>query len=134
MYTSETKIRVRYGETDKMGVVYYGSYALYYEVARTDLLRSIGLTYKQFEDQGIMLPVVSLNIKYIAPAYYDDLLTIKTIIPELPGYKIFFRYEIFNEDKLLLNKGDTSLIFINNKTNKPIKAPGTLTSKIKNNF
>ena len=130
MYISESKIRVRYGETDKMGVVYYGNYALYYEVGRTELFRELGLSYKHFEQQGIILPVVSLNIKYIAPAYYDDVLTIKTTLTELPGYKINFTYEIFNKENKCLNQGETSLVFIDEKKGRPIKAPTELIDKL----
>ncbi len=134
MYTAESTIRVRYGETDKMGVVYYGSYALYYEVGRTELLRGLGFSYKSFEEQGIMLPVVSLNIKYILPAYYDELLTIQTTLTELPNYKIFFKYKIFNEESNCLNQGETSLVFIDGAKNKPIKAPDKLICKLKEYF
>lgn len=130
MYISESKIRVRYGETDKMGVVYYGNYALYYEVGRTELFRELGLSYKHFEQQGIILPVVSLNIKYIAPAYYDDVLTIKTTLTELPGYKINFTYEIFNKENKCINQGETSLVFIDEAKGRPIKAPPELIDKL----
>ena len=88
MYTFETKLRVRYSETDQMGYVYYGNYASYFEVARVDMLRSIGLSYKAMEDSGIMMPVLELKSKYIKPAYYDDLLTIKVIIKEIPQTRI----------------------------------------------
>jgi len=123
MYTSETKVRVRYSETDRMGYTYYGNYAQYYEIGRTDLIRQFGLTYRSLEDSGIILPVASLNIKYIKPSYYDDLLTIKTSIKERPGIKIKFDYEIFNEENELLNIGDTTLVFVDDKTRKPRKPP-----------
>ena len=105
MYSFETKIRVRYGETDQMSFAYYGVYAQYYEVGRVELLRSLGVTYKKLEDMGFALPVVSLNINYKKPAYYDDELTIRTTIKELPSVKITFYYEIDEENRKLKIKG-----------------------------
>ncbi len=123
MLKSSFKIRVRYGDTDKMGVVYYGSYPLYYEAGRTELLREAGISYSEMEKKGIILPVVSLNIQYIAPVYYDDLITVFTSIPEMPGVKINFEYEIYNSSNQLTNKGNTTLAFIDQNKNKPVKAP-----------
>lgn len=126
MFTYDTQIRVRYGETDKMGVVYYGNYPLYFEVGRTELIRKCDLTYRKLEDDGIIMPVISLNIKYHRPAYYDDLLTIRTIMRELPGVRINFRYEIINENKELIAEGETTLVFTDAKTKRPRKAPDYL--------
>ena len=123
MYDHEIKIRVRYGETDQMGYVYYGNYAMYYEVARVESLRSLGFAYKDLEADGIMLPVLENHSYYIAAAKYDDLLTIKIIVPEKPGVKIGFRYEITNENDILINKGSTILAFVNMKTGKPCRPP-----------
>jgi acyl-CoA thioester hydrolase len=123
MYTSETKIRVRYAETDKMGYVYYGNYAQYYEVGRVEALRQLGMSYKDMEDNGIMLPVLTYSIKYFKPAFYDEELTIKTIIKDIPNTRIVFEYECYNDKGILLNKGETSLVFINIQNNKPISAP-----------
>ncbi len=123
MYTAETQVRIRYSETDRMGYTYYGNYAQYYEIGRTDLMRQFGLTYKHLEDSGIILPVASLNIKYIKPCFYDDLLTIKTSIKELPGVRIKFEYEIFNEQKELVNTGDTTLVFVDDALRRPRKPP-----------
>lgn len=134
MFTSETKIRVRYAETDRMGYVYYGNYATYYEVGRVEALRELGFSYKKMEDNGIMLPVFTFSIKYIKPAYYDDLLTVKTIIKNLPGARIKFDYEIFNEEKELLNTGETSLVFINKEMNKPCSAPEFFMNAIRKYF
>jgi acyl-CoA thioester hydrolase len=131
MYRSETKIRVRYGETDQMGAVYYGNYALYYEVARVESLRQLGLTYRALEESGVMLPVVENKSRYIAPARYDDLLTIVTTIMEMPGVKIKFEYEIFNEAQKLINQGETVLVFIDMKTNKPCRPPEIMTNLLK---
>ncbi|MFW6328334.1 MAG: acyl-CoA thioesterase [Bacteroidota bacterium] len=121
--TSTTKLRVRYGETDRMGYSYYGNYLLYYEVGRTEMLREHGLTYKQMEDSGILLPVANVNIEYIKPALYDELLTIKTTLAKMPLVKLEFLYEIFNEQAELLNRGTTLLVFTSKKTRKPTRAP-----------
>jgi acyl-CoA thioester hydrolase len=123
MYTSETFIRVRYGETDQMGYVYYGNYAMYYEVARVESLRQLGLTYKELEEMGVIMPVLENHSRYIAPARYDDLLRIVTTLHEKPGVKIKFEYEIFNEGNVLIHKGETSLVFIDQKSNRPCRPP-----------
>lgn len=123
MYDHEIKIRVRYGETDQMGYVYYGNYAMYYEVARVESLRNLGFAYKDLEADGIMLPVLENHSYFIAAAKYDDLLTIKITVPEIPGVKIGFRYEITNENDILINKGSTILAFVNMKTGKPCRPP-----------
>ncbi len=134
MYISETTVRVRYAETDKMGYVYYGNYAQYYEVGRVEALRSIGSSYKEMEDNGIMLPVYLCDIRYIKPAIYDDLLVIKTTIKEIPTAKITFDYEIYNQKNELINTGTTTLVFINMSTNKPCAAPISFIGKIKKFF
>lgn len=134
MYISETTIRVRYAETDKMGYVYYGNYTTYYEVGRVEALRQLGTSYKEMEDNGIMLPVYTCNLKYIKPAVYDDLLVIKTTIKELPTARITFDYEIYNQKNELINTGTTTLVFINMATNKPCPAPESFIEKIKKFF
>jgi acyl-CoA thioester hydrolase len=106
-----------------MGYAYYGVYPLYYEVGRTELLRQYGLTYKVLEDDGILLPVMSLNIEYIAPALYDDLLTIKTFVKEYSGAKIKFFYEVYNSLYELINKGETILVFVDSGSRKPCRPP-----------
>ena len=103
MYSLETKIRVRYGETDQMGFVYYGVYAQYYEVGRVELLRSLGINYKEMEEEGYMLPVVNFEISYKKAAHYDDELRIKTSIKSLPSTRITFNYETYNTEDILLN-------------------------------
>lgn len=130
MYISETTIRVRYAETDKMGYVYYGNYTHYYEVGRVEALRSLGMSYKDMEDSGIMLPVYSCSIRYLKPALYDDLLTIKTTIKELPKARIVFDYEVYNQKGELLNTAVTGLVFIDMRTNKPCAAPAAFLEKI----
>ncbi|MCB2196119.1 MAG: acyl-CoA thioesterase [Bacteroidetes bacterium] len=134
MYTSETQVRVRYGETDKMGYVYYGVYPLYYEVGRTELMRNFDYPYKKIEDMGIMLPVRSLDVKYYQAAKYDDLLTVKTTVKEMPTAKITFHYEILNEEGVLLNEGNTTLVFVDETTRRPRKAPKELLDQLKPYF
>ena len=131
MYSFETQIRVRYGETDQMSFVYYGVYAQYYEVGRVELLRSLGLTYKELEKIGLTLPVVNLSINYKKPAYYDDELTIRTTIKELPSSKITFYYEMVNENNEMLNIGEVVLVFVNKETGKPCFAPELVINKFK---
>jgi len=126
MKVNETQLRVRYGETDQMAYVYYGNYAQYFEVARVEWLRKLGISYKQLEEQGIMLPVLKLEVNYHKPAKYDDLLTIKTTVKKRPSVRIEFHFEIYNEAKELLTTGFTSLVFIDMKRNRPIKAPDTI--------
>ena len=131
MYSFEVKLRVRYAETDQMGFVYYGIYPQYYEVGRVELLRSVGISYKEIEAMGFALPVVNLNISYKRPAFYDDELTIKTIIKEVPSAKIIFHYETFNEHGDLLNTGEVILAFVDKDTRKPCFAPEIVISKFK---
>lgn len=123
MIVTETKIRVYYQDTDKMGVVYYGNYARYYEIGRTEMIRDLGYTYRQMEQEGIMLPARSLKINYFKSAYYDDLLTVRTIVDSIPKVKFPIKTEIYNEQGELINSGETVLVFYSAKTNKPIAAP-----------
>lgn len=119
----DTKIRVRYSETDKMGYSYYGNYPTYYEVGRTEFLREMGLSYKQLEDDGYMMPIVSMSVKYIKPANYDDLLTIRTFYKKFHSIKVEFDYEIYNQRDELINTGNTLLVFVKETTRKPTQAP-----------
>jgi len=123
MYSSETRIRVRYAETDQMGFVYYGHYFTYYEVARVESLRNLGYTYKDLEASGIMLPVKENHMHFIKPAKYDELLTVKATVPQLPSVKLYFEYEIFNRENDLINTGKTLLVFMNKDTEKPTRPP-----------
>ncbi len=125
-----TSIRVRYGETDQMGVVYHGNYATYFEVARTEWLRSLGVTYKYMEDSGIMLPVISLSFDFIKSAKYDDILTITVELKKSPLVKIEFDYEIVNQNKEKISTGNSVLAFINMETNKPTKCPDYILEKL----
>jgi len=126
MYSAKTQVRVRYAETDKMCYVYYGNYAMYYEVARVEALRKIGFVYRDLEDMGILMPVIESNIRYLKPALYDELLTIKVTISHLPSVKIIFTYEITNEGEELINTGETTLVFIDAKTSRPTRMPDVL--------
>lgn len=123
MVQFETQIRVRYADTDQMGYVYYGNYAAYYEIARVESLRSMGLTYKQLEKEGVMMPVLENHSKYLAPATYDELLTIKTTIKKKPAVRITFHYEIYNESDKLIHEGETLLVFVDMKTGRPCRQP-----------
>jgi acyl-CoA thioester hydrolase len=128
MFKNNHQIRVRYGETDQMGYCYYGNYAQYFEVGRVEALRSLGLSYKSLEDDGIMLPVLDFNVKYIAPAYYDDLLTIETTIERIDGARLYFSYEIKNEAGKLISKATTTLVFVNKTTMRPTVPPAQFLS------
>lgn len=123
MKSSEIQVRVRYAETDQMGVVYHGNYAAFFEMGRTEWLRSQGFTYKELEKIGIMMPVVSLTMNYKKPAKYDDLLTVKTILKSQEGVKIEFEYEIHNEQNELLTTGYSMLVFVDMKTGRPTLPP-----------
>jgi acyl-CoA thioester hydrolase len=134
MYISETKVRVRYSETDQMGIVYYGNYPQYYEVGRVEALRNLGMTYREMEAQGVFMPITSMNLKYIKPALYDDLLIIRTILKELPAMRIRFFYEIYNEKEALLNTGETVLAFVDIQTRRPVMAPEWFLDVLKTNW
>lgn len=127
MYTHQTQIRVRYGETDQMGYLYYGHYAQYYEVGRAEMIRHLGFSYRDLEEEhGVMMPVMSLNMRYVRPARYDELLTVKTTLRKIPKKFITFHVEIFNEANKLVNGGSVKLCFVDTRTNKSISAPQVL--------
>ena len=131
MFTQEIQIRVRYAETDQMGYVYYGNYATYYEVARVECLRNIGFSYKLMEEEGIMMPVAENKSKYIRPAKYDDLLTVRVTVNDMPGKRIKFNYEIFNELEKLINVGETILAFVNMENGRSCEAPDSVMMVLK---
>jgi acyl-CoA thioester hydrolase len=131
MFTHETQVRVRYGETDQMGYLYYGNYALYYEVGRAEMIRSLGLSYQIMEKEfGVMMPVMSLQMRFVRPALYDELVTIRTTLRELPTGTITFHHELFNEKKKLLNGGSVKLCFVEMATNKTVAPPQYLVDKL----
>jgi acyl-CoA thioester hydrolase len=129
MFITETQIRVRYAETDQMNVVYYGNYAQYFEVARAESIRKLGFTYKEMEALGVIMPVVEMQTKFLRPAYYDDLLSIKTILRELPDtYRISFDHEVYNQEKKLLTTGKVILYFVKMGTFEKSQMPDELRS------
>ncbi len=134
MYKHEIQLRVRYAETDKMGVVYHGNYAQYFEVARVEMLRSLGISYRSMEEEGTMLPVVNLNIDYKKPAHYDELLTVKTVISELPSAKIQFEYTLLNQNQELLARASTTLVFVDVESKRPKRCPEFLFNKLTDLF
>ncbi len=134
MYTSEIQLRVRYAETDQMGYVYYGNYAAYYEVARVECFRQLGISYKDLEGDGIIMPVLENYSKYLAPGRYDELLTVKVIIKKRPGIKIVFNYEIFNEAEELINIGETKLAFIDTASGRPCRMPDDMAEAMSGYF
>ena len=124
MFITETQIRIHYALTDQMGVVYHGHYAQFYEIARTEAIRLIGYTYKDIEAMGIIMPVIDIHSRFLRPAKYDDLITVKTILKELPlHHKIVFHHEIYNEADELLNTGDVTLYFMQSKEMKRCDMP-----------
>ena len=130
MQKFSTNIRVRYGETDQMGIVYNANYATYFEVARTEWLRNLGVTYKNMEESGIILPVVSLSFNFIKPAKYDDILTVSVFLKKKPLIKIDFDYEIINQNKEKISTGNSVLAFMDAKTNRPMKCPEYILEKL----
>jgi acyl-CoA thioester hydrolase len=131
MFEHSTKIRVRYGETDQMGYMYYGNYAEFYEVGRVEMLRSLGLTYAGMEASGIMMPVLEMKSKYLKPARYDEEITVKVIMDKMPGVKIHFRYELYNEKEELIHQAETLLVFVNMNNNRPCLPAAGFLEKLK---
>ena len=135
MLTSKTTHRVRYGETDQMAYLYYGRYALLYEIGRAEMLRDLGLNYADMEKkEGIMMPVMSMNQRFVRPAHYDDLLTITTYLRQLPGRTVTFHFEIHNEKGKLVNGGSVKLCFVNVQTERTVAAPEYLLKILRPHF
>jgi acyl-CoA thioester hydrolase len=134
MIHTKHSIRVRYAETDPMKYVYYGNYAAYFEIGRVELFRTIGISYDEIENQGIWLPVSDYKIKYLKPALYDQKLEIHTYIKKIPGVRIEFEYEIYNEEGIKITEASTTLFFLDSKTNKIIKCPDHLLQLIEENW
>lgn len=135
MLTSETKIRVRYAETDQMGVVYHSNYFPYFEVARVESFRQLGMSYAEIEKMGVIMPVVDVHARYLRPALYDDLLTIKTSLKELPlHHKVEFHHEVFNEKEELLCVGKIILYFMEKETMKRTNMPEALKKTLERYF
>lgn len=135
MFVHETKVKVRYAETDQMGVAYHGNYAQYYEIARTECFEACsGMTYAAMEADGIMLPILELQAKYIKPALYNQTLTIKCIVNELPSIRLKVDYEIYNESDELINIGKTTLVFVDRHTRKPCAPPENFMKNVRQYF
>ena len=134
MFEFTTQLRVRYGETDQMGYVYYGNYAEFYEVARVEMLHTLGTSYKLMEASGVMMPVAELHCKYLKPALYDEIITIKVILDEMPRAGMRFKYMLYNEANELINTGETLLVFVKMDTNKICFIPKELAAKLKPYF
>ena len=135
MFTTETQIRIHYALTDQMGVVYHGHYAQFYEIGRTEAIRQIGYTYKDIEAMGVIMPVIDIHSRFLRPAKYDDLITVKTILKELPAHhKIVFHHEIYNQADELLNTGDVTLYFMIAKEMKRCDMPQKLKEVLQQYF
>ena len=135
MFEATTQIRVRYAEIDQMNVVYHGNYAQYFEVARAEAIRELGITYKDMEAMGVIMPIVELHVKFLRPAHYDDLLTIKTMLKELPTeHRIEFHQEVYNEKEKLLTIGKVVLYFMNAETKEKTVMPEVLRLKLAGYF
>lgn len=134
MIKTETTLRVRYGETDQMGFVYYGNYAQYYEVGRVEAMRSLGFSYREMEESGILMPVINLTINYKKPALYDDEVRVVTMVKEMPKVRITFDYECYNQKNDLLNTGSVTLVFIDKTKNKPVIPPDWFLEGFKKRF
>jgi len=122
-------LRIRYGESDQMGYAHHGNYAQYFEMGRMELLRNLGISYKKMEEEGIILPVYSINTRFIKPAKFDDLLSLKTMLRKTPSARIIFEYEIYNEKNELITTGETVLVFVDTAKNRPIKIPENILKK-----
>jgi acyl-CoA thioester hydrolase len=135
MFSSETQIRVRYAETDQMGIVYHGNYFAYFETARAESIRQLGFTYADMEKTGVIMPVIEVQCKYLRPARYDDLITVKVILKELPlHHKIEFHQEVHNEKKELLVTAKIILYFMESSTMERTTMPEQLLVKLQPYF
>ncbi len=134
MLYGESQQRILYGQTDPMGYCYYGNYPLFYEIGRCETMRNYGFSYSELENNGYIMPVVSMHIDYKKPAHYDEIITIKTFVRERPNVKIVLEHEIYNHNGELLNKGNTTLCFVNRSTNRPSPAPDYVQKIFDENF
>ncbi|PHR94555.1 MAG: thioesterase [Leeuwenhoekiella sp.] len=132
MKSHETYVKVRYAETDQMGVVHHANYAVYLELARIDWLSDLGISYKNMEENGVMLPVYDMRFSFLKPALFDDTLCVETELRKLPGASIIFDYKITNQHGVLLTKAETTLVFVDMKTNRPTRCPKYILDKLKN--
>jgi len=131
MIVSKSKIRIRYDEVDKMGYVYHGNYAKYYHISRTELLRKIEISDRELETHDILLPVIELNIKYLKPVFYDDIITIQTTLQKIPASRLVFHHEVYSDTNEIINRATSTVAFVDINTRKPMKAPQFIVNKIK---
>lgn len=131
MITTDTKIRVRYDEVDKMGYVYHGNYAKYFHISRSELLRVIGICDKALESQNIILPVIEMSVKYLKPIYYDDEIIIQTTLAGIPTSRMEFNHKVYNQKHEIVNKANSVLVFVDANSRKPMRAPIIIQEKIK---
>ena len=131
MKSHKTLVKVRYAETDQMGVVHHGNYPQYLEIARLEWLSTLGISYKSMEEEGIMLPVYELNLKYIKPVTFDENITIETRLQKTPNVKIIFDYSVFNEQGELVTSATSTLVFMDSKTRRPVRCPQYILDKLK---
>ena len=134
MIENNTSFKIRYAETDQMGYAHHGNYAQYFEIGRLELLHELGISYKKMEEEGLILPVYSINTRFIQPAKFDDTVRLRTILKEIPTARITFEYEIYNAENKKISTGETVLVFVDTKKNRPIKIPQTLLNKITDKF
>jgi len=135
MFIYDSKVRVRYIETDQMGIVHHANYAQYYELARTECFEACsGMSYEQMEAEGVMLPILDLQARYLKPAYYNQVLTIRSIVRELPTVRLHVEYEIYNEAQELINQGKTTLVFVNKATRRPCAPPESFMKNVRQYF
>ena len=123
MFTTTTHYRVRYSDTDQMGVVYYGNYPRFYEIGRSEMIRDLGYTYKELEKTGVFMPVASVNAKYLRPIYYDEMITIETTLKKMPQARMVFYHTIYNEKQEVVHTAEVTLVFLDGKTNRPVRVP-----------
>ncbi len=135
MFTYESKVRVRYIETDQMGIVHHANYVQYYELARTECFEACsGMSYATMEAEGVMLPILEIQSKYLKPAYYNEILTIKSIVKELPSVYLYVEYEIYNEAGELINTGKTTLVFVRKDSRRPCRPPKNFMNNVAHYF
>lgn len=135
MFVHESKLKVRYVETDQMGIVHHSNYAQYYELARTECFEACsGMTYASMEAEGVMLPILELQSKYLKPAYYNEVLTVKSIVSELPSVRLKVEYEIYNGANELINTGNTTLVFVNKQSRRPCQPPENFMKNVRQYF
>ncbi len=134
MITSVNEIQIRYDEVDKMGYVYHGNYAKYYHISRTELFRKLGFSDKKLEEMNIIMPIIELNIRYIKPIYYDDIITIITFLKHIPSTRMKFYHEVKNSDDELINEANSTAVFVDMETRVPMRVPEFIVNKIKTYF